>query len=498
MIKRNIYKWHRSLSILIALPVIMWTISGIMHPLMTTIKPKIKNQFLYAKPIDSASLAIGIDKVLLQNQIKAISNFRIVQMNEASFYQVKLKHDAVLHYFNAKTGQELKSGDQYYADQLAAKLLGDDQSKITSTQFVQSFDKEYVEINRLLPVYKVSFDRNDGIRLYVDTSSDRLGLAMDNKRAIFNSFFRNFHSWEFLHFFGSFRLFVLGALASIAFLTVIMGIYISRITKAKTAANSQVKYRRWHRRVAVSISITTLMFTSSGAYHALKKIEPDTRADYFMDDTFNAEDLAFSKSAFFAKGGVVNVSLVKMEDQNFLRVSDNGKQREDCCEKMNMASEMMGMKGKGFKSSVHYYSLPELNELKNGDAIYANYMAARFSGNDASKFVSSSPVTNFEGEYGFVNKRLPVMKVQFNTNHNERFYVETSTGKLSTRIDDEDLHEGLSFAMLHKFHFTDALGKTTRDVITIIAAFGNLLATLLGCTLLVFFYLKKKKKVIAN
>ncbi|MNH44673.1 hypothetical protein D3C79_1069040 [compost metagenome] len=74
--------------------------------------------------------------------------------------------------------------------------------------------------------------------------------------------------------------------------------------------------------------------------------------------------------------------------------------------------------------------------------------------------------------------------------------MEPSTGELSVRIDDTDLREGLSFAMLHKFHFIDDLGKTTRDVLTVIAALGNLLAALAGIVLLVFWYRKKRKKLV--
>ncbi|MNR58605.1 hypothetical protein D3C85_1796430 [compost metagenome] len=45
--------------------------------------------------------------------------------------------------------------------------------------------------------------------------------------------------------------------------------------------------------------------------------------------------------------------------------------------------------------------------------------------------------------------------------------------------------------MLHKFHFVDDIGKTTRDVLTVIAALGNLAVALIGIVLLVFWYKKK-------
>jgi uncharacterized membrane protein YukC len=33
-IKQNMYKWHRTLGIITLIPVIFWTLSGIMHPFM--------------------------------------------------------------------------------------------------------------------------------------------------------------------------------------------------------------------------------------------------------------------------------------------------------------------------------------------------------------------------------------------------------------------------------------------------------------------------------
>lgn len=120
---------------------------------------------------------------------------------------------------------------------------------------------------------------------------------------------------------------------------------------------------------------------------------------------------------------------------------------------------------------------------------YARFMAEKFSKNE--DIVSVTPITEFKGEYGFINKRLPVYKVQYKANDNERWYVEPSTGELAAKINDTNLREGLSFAMLHKFHFVDDIGKTTRDVLTVIAALGNLAVALIGIVLLVFWYKKK-------
>ncbi|UKJ08781.1 PepSY-associated TM helix domain-containing protein [Solitalea lacus] len=495
-IKRNIYKWHRLSSILIAIPVIMWTLSGIMHPIMTSFKPKVKNQFLKTNTIDLSRIKITLDSALLKNNITSISNFRVIELKDKLYYQISQKSNNQLIFIDASTGQVNADAPVQYAQKLALQFLGDSTTRITSISLVKSFDDEYLEINRLLPVYKVNFDRKDGVRLYVDPVSDRLGLAMDDNRAAFTSFFRNFHSWEFLKSLGSFQTAVLVVLSGLAFITAVMGIYIAFISKSKKRSGT-VRYRRVHRQIAIVVSVTTLMFTFSGAYHAFKKFEPDNRQNYFVEYEFKAKNLGLCFDSIATKYQVKNVSLVQMNNTSYVRLtcSSSVTNKGECCEKMNMAAAKFGEKGKADSEEIRYLSIPDLKELPNGEEQYARFMATTFSKNSDEKIVSATSINEFKGEYGFVNKRLPVYKVQFATNYNERWYVETSSGKMAAKINDMDLREGLSFSMLHKFHFADGIGKTTRDVLTVIAALGNLMAALAGIILLLIWYKRKKEKV---
>jgi hypothetical protein len=62
----------------------------------------------------------------------------------------------------------------------------------------------------------------------------------------------------------------------------------------------------------------------------------------------------------------------------------------------------------------------------------------------------------------------------------ERYYVETSTGKCAAYITDKDLFEGYSFALLHKHHFMDWAGKSARDISTMIAAGLQVIMVMVG------------------
>ena len=477
MIKRNIYKWHRWLSIAIAIPVIMWTTSGIMHPIMTSFKPNIKTQFIKSEALDTSKITISLKDALEKNKIDSIINFRIVKLDSKYYYQIKLQGEEELIYLSATDGNLYSHGDTEYAIQIARELLGDT-SKVISTNIIKNFDEEYVYINRFLPVYKVNFEREDGIRIYVDTYGSRMALAMDDGRRTFNIFFVSFHSFGFLDGLGDFRLFVLVLLSSLALVTACMGIYIWFVIARKNRSkNEKTKYRRWHGKLAIFTSITTLLFTFSGAFHALKKFTPDTRQNYFYEPEISAEKLHpdFNKiyPLVYKKGIITNVSIINMDEKYYWQIY----------QKINKDSL--------FKS---YINLDDYASLEKGDEKYASFLANKFSGNQSAEITGTEKITKFINEYGFANKRLPVIKVQYGKNDNERYYIETSSGKLSAKVQDKDLVEGYSFAMLHKYHFMEFTGKTGRDISTVIAATANLLVTILGIILLVRFIRNKKIK----
>jgi hypothetical protein len=109
-------------------------------------------------------------------------------------------------------------------------------------------------------------------------------------------------------------------------------------------------------------------------------------------------------------------------------------------------------------------------------------LAAFYSGLPDERIVSVQFVTRFEGEYGFIFKRLPVYRVEYATPDHARYYIEPATGALAARIDDGDALEGKTFSYLHKWHVTDK-GKDVRDALLALFALGNVAVALMGLTL---------------
>jgi len=82
----------------------------------------------------------------------------------------------------------------------------------------------------------------------------------------------------------------------------------------------------------------------------------------------------------------------------------------------------------------------------------------------AQKISDVALVTQFEGEYGFFNKRLPVWRVAYDTPDHVAYYVETSSGALAALVRDCDRMEGWSFSTLHKFHWLGALKPQVQHI----------------------------------
>jgi len=132
---------------------------------------------------------------------------------------------------------------------------------------------------------------------------------------------------------------------------------------------------------------------------------------------------------------------------------------------------------------VSYIRTAGYSVLSDGDARYASWLATQFSQHPARDIRKVEPVTAFGDEYNFTDKRLPVWKVSYAAGHHERLYIETSTGKLASQVDDRTVVEGYSFSVFHKHHFMDWGGKTVRDISTMVWAFMQVVLVTVGLIL---------------
>src|SRR5690606_6810610 len=101
---------------------------------------------------------------------------------------------------------------------------------------------------------------------------------------------------------------------------------------------------------------------------------------------------------------------------------------------------------------VVYFNARTGELLADGWRLHGESLALAFTGFQAEAIARVERVESFSGEYGFINKRLPVHAVHFALPGNPTVYVETASNTLASRVVDSKRVEGYTFAYVHKWH----------------------------------------------
>ena len=327
-IKQNMYKWHRTLGIITIIPVIFWTMSGIMHPLMAHfLKPEIAHEKLEIQPIDSLQIKFSIQEVLKINKLDVFKNFRLVSFNSKTYYQIK-NIFGDYQYFDATNSKELKNGVQKYAEYLSRYFLEDSKSKVSKIEVITEFSSQYKYINRYLPVYKLTFDRDDAMEIYVETSSSKLATFNPKSRQIFIWIFDTFHNWSFVDAISNnyLRIITMLLFLSIILFSAISGIVIYGFMwkkfKKVTPTNSEGFLRKNHRKIGIMVSFLTLTFAFSGGFHATQKWQPNHLPKMIYEPLINVSDLPIASTKLNINySQLTNISVIKFKKDFYFQCS---------------------------------------------------------------------------------------------------------------------------------------------------------------------------------
>ncbi len=478
--RATLMRWHLWIGIIVTLPMIAWSLSGVLHPIMSRVKPTVMHHMAPPLQLENDQLQAFPKTILQQHGITSVYRINLVQFQGGTWYRVQLQAEQTpdnVFYIHTRTGKILDHGDQIYAQWLARYYSGEQQAKITSVSLVHNFSPEYPSINRLLPVWRVQFERDDGLRAFIDTSSSGLGKLVDTKTHLFKQFFFWFHDWSFLQSFESLRIILLSVLCLLSFVGGITGLwlYSGLYRKLHQPKNSIQKMKQYHRVMGLLFSLGLLMFSASGVFHALSKFEPDTRHLVMDKQRFALQTIQPSLPEILESA----IQDKTIQSINFHTVSQQP------------ALHLQVTKEHGQQS---LYIDPNTGaSLPHYDESYAKALAVSFSGIAAQHITSVEHITHFTNEYGFINKRLPVWKVSFDAPNHPYYFVHTASGHLAAKYDDISALERSSFSNLHKFGVLNALGRDIRDSIMAINAFALIVVSFLG----IYVYLRRRKKHLA-
>ncbi|MCG8390190.1 MAG: hypothetical protein MJA30_31850, partial [Cytophagales bacterium] len=119
------YQWHRKTGIIVLVPIIMWCVSGLMHPIMARwFKVEIPNRFITFPALQAGDFEVSLQEVLLKNGIASMGNVNVVLMDDQRYYQVQpADRQEEIQYFSTKDGTKLADGDAVYAAYLARYFI---------------------------------------------------------------------------------------------------------------------------------------------------------------------------------------------------------------------------------------------------------------------------------------------------------------------------------------------------------------------------------------
>ncbi len=467
-LRQRLIPWHRRLAWFVVLPILAWSLSGLLHPVMSRWQPSaaamVVPSAILAPPQDSVWSDLPSPNQTLPSDW-VMREVRAMSWQAQPYWQVQLA-DGSLRQVHANSG-EVANLTEDIVTELARHYTGEQKASL-SLSLVTAFSNEYSVINRYLPVYRVAFDRPDGLVAFIEPRSFQLSGLTDHWKTRFTALFRAMHSWSWWPHAPS-RVWVMATLLTLALVVAVSGL----LRAWPSAANRNARHR-WHRRIGLVAVLAALAWFTTGALHALvmhKKV--GSFAIYPLSDTFSSAQLSAPVPSDVPQGARLQV----------LATADGP---------IWYWHQVVKQEGTEGSHAHHGHSAPRTLHAAyfhagTGQVFdperYWQALAQPISGQAA--LISTQAITGFFPEYGFVQKRLPVQQLRFKTPDNLTIYVDPADAAVASVVRDLDRVEGLSFAYLHKTQFLDpVIGKEARDVVSVIFAGLVFSLTLIGMLLL--------------
>jgi uncharacterized iron-regulated membrane protein len=495
--------WHRWLGLITCVGILLWGVSGISHPIMTRLQPK---PVAFAAPSAKFDLSnsLSVKQVLLKQGINEFKHISLAQVLGETYFRVGFEAQQPARYFNIKAGQELQNGDLEFAKILASHFTGNEILKVTDVKLINHFSSDYHAVNRLLPVWRVEFSGDNHLRAYIDTEQIRLATLVDDRRYWLTQLFQFGHNWSFLEATPKIQLGLAATVLVITLVSAISGLYLYFTLANGKQRLAKKPVRKWHRRIGLSVSVATLIFASSGMFHLIMSYQQQTNALVIAPESTHTQQL---NEAVWSQIKAKQLAKLDLFSQSaipywyFLESSKEGENQMPAAQVASLARE--AEHAEHHKNNQQHQAIAPIvmrADVATEEALSQNFtpqqsaeMLARqqvalMSGKSIHDIVSTEWITKFAKEYGFIFKRIPVIKVQMNDADQTRYYIEPATGILSAKVRNIDGFEGFIFAYLHKWSF-ESINKDLRDILVSVFALSNIVVALLG------FYLFTRRYV---
>lgn len=232
MNSRLIRKLHRWLGLAFSLSVLMASGSGVIHNVMTRTQAPPPQAKPSGGGMDVNAIKITVAEAVakLPETSPEVQAVNLRGIGGQPWYQIYTKTSRIPQYVSAIDGQVDPAMDEAYAAEIAKNFLAG--AEVKKTDFLTAFNTEYLNIFRILPVYR--FDTADALdtRVYVSTTTGSVTRHTDKQRQFEATIFTMFHKLGFIRDKDT-RDLVLTVLTFGTFLVACLGIALFFITRPK-------------------------------------------------------------------------------------------------------------------------------------------------------------------------------------------------------------------------------------------------------------------------
>lgn len=491
---------HSWLALVGGISLLVWGLSGLTHIAMVLFGPQ---QAQFMPPAASVALegARPIAETLAQQRIgEAVAVKTVPAPGGGVLWQVTPAADGTRRYFRPTDGTEVTDGDRAQAEFLARHYLATDRA-ITSAKLQTAFDADYPWVNRLLPVWKLSFAGDDGLVAYVHTETSSLAAVNNTTKNRLQTVFRALHTWEWVPpGMDWLRVVVIAGMVGSLMALGLTGIAMLMTVRRKKRLPGA---RGWHRIAGYVLALPLIMFSVSGIYHLIQSALVPPVSQLKMGKPVNVASGKWPVEtdwALIAKGrDVASVALVEgAAGQPLYRIglappkgamgggehdhgpatapAEHGMAGHDHAAMMaaqaaakvpTTDAEIREARYAGIKPDgpAIYLDAATGDEVTSGDKDLARAIARRFTGVPDSAVTGVELVTRFSHEYDFRNKRLPVWRVDYGAPVSASLFIDTGTGVLVDRVADGEKPERLVFSYIHKWNFLFPVGRLAQNVL---------------------------------
>lgn len=489
-LRKKSFQWHLWLAWIAAFALCAFIVSGLTHPLLAWTGPQSK-AFMPPKAVMQADQVNAIKDILQQHQIDQAIMVKLVPSEQGVVLQVTEHNDQPRRYFALDTNAELLDFDRQQAQWLARyyALGGGADVAVKDIQFQTEFDSAYPWVNRLLPVYKVTFDHDDGLSTYVYTEINALAGLSNHYKTRVQSVFRALHTWAWLDRFDNVRIIILACLLISIIAMTLTGFALVLLLKKRPVMTRKA---RLHRYLAYGLWLPLLFFSVSGFWHLLHAAYSDVQRGLKLGEPMSLSALSKAPPVADLPTMPLNqISLVQHDETLLYRLSVAPKRQqkkspassgEHAHHDMSATEQRQArFDGQPTEQGSYYYAASSGQAISLTDKELATAIAAKQLDLQAEQVLDTQLVKRFGPHYDFRNKRLPVWQITFDSELGDRAFIDPATGMLVDRLVDLDRYEAYSFSFLHKWNFlTPFMGRQWRDVVVVIVLLLTLLLTGLG------------------